>query len=322
MKESLLSHIADKFIAQYENVANSNMTYLLNTYPAARHALASLLDMPAVPDHYENELASKGHGRPDITGKNSDGNTTVIIEGKFWASLTDNQPQNYLKELSPDGKLLFLAPNQRQTSLDIQLNKLSDQQEKRIIVSSWTTLIDLIENENKKDPDKQLTSDVAQLRELCEKVEKEELPPLSKADLDPAHGRLCYQFADLLDECKDALGTWDEINFEGLRSTNTKYGYGFYFRTHNYACFLCLSTFDWYDKKSHTPVWLYIFDKDFNKSYEIYRALNDFDLENSYDEDEYAAYGIVLTAGMDKKEIIDHIVETVKKVLTAINEKQ
>ena len=35
MPNSLLSHIATNFIQEYESVANSNIVYLINTYPAA-----------------------------------------------------------------------------------------------------------------------------------------------------------------------------------------------------------------------------------------------------------------------------------------------
>ena len=110
MQNSLLAHIASNFIAEYENVANSSIAYLLNEYPASQAALKSILGLKAVPTYYMNELSAGINGRPDVTGLNSEGGKSVIIEGKFWANLTQNQPSNYLKELAPEGKILFLAP--------------------------------------------------------------------------------------------------------------------------------------------------------------------------------------------------------------------
>lgn len=52
--------------------------------------------------YFVTELATKSNGRPDVTG------LQIIIEGKFWTNLTDNQPVNYLKELSGNRRLLFL----------------------------------------------------------------------------------------------------------------------------------------------------------------------------------------------------------------------
>ena len=54
--------------------------------------------------------------------KNENGKA-IIIEGKFWANLTHNQPVNYLKEIANDGKILFLAPEKRLISLKVEIEK-------------------------------------------------------------------------------------------------------------------------------------------------------------------------------------------------------
>ena len=123
MQKSLLAHIASNFISEYENVANSSVAYLLNKYPKAQVALENILDVDNVPTHYITELSTASHGRPDVTGLDLEGNKSVVIEGKFWANLTPNQPNNYLEELCDDGKLLFLAPNKRLGSLKIEFNQ-------------------------------------------------------------------------------------------------------------------------------------------------------------------------------------------------------
>ena len=74
----------------------------------------------------------------------------VFIEGKFWANLTENQPNGYLNELDAKGRLLFLAPEKRIESLKIELkNRTSD---KRIEVCSWVDFLKTIERENTKKP--------------------------------------------------------------------------------------------------------------------------------------------------------------------------
>jgi hypothetical protein len=95
MQESLLSHITSSFITQYENVANSGVSYLLNKYVSARNVLQNILEIELLPSNYITELSTNSNGRPDITGIDAKGNKLVIIEGKFWANLTDNQPINY-----------------------------------------------------------------------------------------------------------------------------------------------------------------------------------------------------------------------------------
>jgi len=105
MQNSLLAHIASNFISEYENVANSSIAYLLNEYPASQEALKYILGVDKVATYYVTEMATTSNGRPDVTGLDQKGEKSIIIEGKFWANLTDNQPNNYLKELSDGGKI-------------------------------------------------------------------------------------------------------------------------------------------------------------------------------------------------------------------------
>jgi len=153
VQNSLLAHIASNFISEYENVANSSIAYLLNEYPKAQIALQNILNVEKVPTHYITELSTVTNGRPDVTGLDIDGGKAVIIEGKFWANLTPNQPNNYLKELAEGGKLLFLAPDKRLGSLNIEISKRLDGESNKVVLSSWNNFLNLIENENSKNYD-------------------------------------------------------------------------------------------------------------------------------------------------------------------------
>lgn len=192
MQESLLSYIASNFISEYENVANSSIAYLLNKYPASKEVLKKTLQLNKVPSYFVTELATMSNGRPDVTGLDKKGNKQVIIEGKFWANLTDNQPNNYLKELSKDGKLLFLVPEKRKISLKSEINKRVNGENGKIYFFSWNEFLDLIEVENSKNYNQSLFSDITQLKELCKKMDEEGMPPLSQSDLDPMNGRIAY----------------------------------------------------------------------------------------------------------------------------------
>ncbi|WP_415406987.1 PD-(D/E)XK nuclease family protein [Sulfurovum sp. CS9] len=316
MQESLLSHIASNFIKEYENVANSSIAYLLNKYLSARTVLKSRLNTNDIPSHYETELSTKSNGRLDIVGKDANGNVSLIIEGKFWANLTDNQPVNYLKELDENGKLLFLAPDRRLSSLKIEINKRTN--DERVSYLSWNELLILIEQENNKNYDANLASDLTQLKELCQKMDEEGMPPISQSDLDPMNGKIAYQFADLIDDCNRLFRNLPDYNFERLKTTSSKDGYGFYFKAFGFGCQLCFSSYDWFAKDSHTPYWLYLWDEAFEEDKKIYHFLNIFDTENSYND--YASYGILLQTGMDKNQIVNHIEQTVREVLIYLNE--
>ena len=319
MQESLLSYIASNFIKEYENVANSSISYLLNKYLPARTALKHILETEVVPNYYDTELSTKSNGRLDIAGKNSDGQISVVIEGKFWANLTDNQPVSYLKELNKDGYLLFLAPERRIESLKIEINRRTEKIDNRVKYASWNEMLNLIEQENKKDFDSNLESDITQIKELCRKMDEEGMPPLSESDLSPMNGRINYQFSALIDDCKNILKKWPEASFKGLKATPQKDGYGIYFRAYGFGCNLCFSSEDWFLKKSHTPFWLYVVDENFNEDKQIYHYLKEYDIENTYDD--YASLGIQLKTGWDKNQIVQHIVETTKDVLLYLSKK-
>jgi hypothetical protein len=319
VQESLLSHIASNFISEYENVANSSITYLLNKYPASREVLKNILQIDDVPSYFVTELATKSNGRPDVTGLDKNGNKQIIIEGKFWANLTDNQPVNYLKELPENGRLLFLLPEKRKISLDVEIKKRLNGNDKKIYIFSWNEFLDLVEVENNKNHNQALISDITQLKELCSKMDEEGMPPLSQSDLDPMNGRVAYQFASLIDECKPILKEWEETDFKKLTASSSTGWNGFYFRAFDFGCQLYFSSYKWFSTNTSTPIWLDIYDKDFKTSQKIYHFLNNFDSQNSYNED-YTSYGIELQTGMDKTQIIKHIEAKIKEVLTKLNE--
>jgi hypothetical protein len=315
MRNSLLAHIASNFISEYENVANSSVAYLLNEYPASQAALKNILGVDKVPTYYITEMSTTSNGRPDVTGLDKNGEKAIIIEGKFWANLTENQPNNYLKELSNGGKILFLAPDKRLTSLNLEIIKRLNGENDRVVISSWKNFLELIETENNKNHNPHLASDLIQLKELCQKMDTEGMPPLSMSDLDPMNGRVASQFSDVIDECNPILGDWNHADFKGLKTQSAKYGHGFYFRSHNFTCYLCFDSNNWYVRENHTPIWLSIKDQDWKDSEKINQALSDFDSTNSHGGD----YGILLHTGMDKSQVVDHIAEKVKEVLTHLD---
>lgn len=325
MKKSLLSHIAGNFITQYENVANSSISYLLNNYSAAKKSLANILNIGELPSiRFITELATGENGRPDVTGVDENNNKIIIIEGKFWASLTSNQPLNYLNEIYEGGKILFLSPERRKSLLMIEIEKrvVDENQRALISVHSWAELIESIEYENSKKPNLSLTSDLSQLKSLCDQMDVEGMPPLSASDLDPMNGRIVYQLSDLLDDCRKIMSTWPETDFNKVKAVAYKTGYGFYFRAHHFGCQLLLSTYNWFTTKSCTPYWLHIGNTDFKRDERIVNILSHMDPKNTYDDlpNHYLpTYAINIKPGTDRSGTAKQITKRVREVLDFLN---
>ena len=103
--KSLLSHVAFHFPGQ-ENLATESLVYIVGQSPVAKGALLNFIDHHLglkLPETVVFRLHGSGPDGsiPDIIGTTSDGKRVVIIEVKFWAGLTDNQPLSYLKQLPP-----------------------------------------------------------------------------------------------------------------------------------------------------------------------------------------------------------------------------
>ena len=76
----------------------------------------------------------------------------------------------------------------------------------------------------------------------------------------------------------------------------------------------------WFTANTATPFWLMIGEEGFDRSEEILNALMQWDSKHTAEDKQLAAYAIPLRAGMDRNEIIEHIVETVKSALRAVVE--
>ena len=87
---------------------------------AARSALSDLLraggaEVGQIAQVRTQDVGKDG-ARPDLAGVDHDGEDRVLIEAKFWAGLTKNQPDGYLTRLESAPQpsvLLFVAPVKR-----------------------------------------------------------------------------------------------------------------------------------------------------------------------------------------------------------------
>jgi hypothetical protein len=104
-------------VEQREVLATASLGYILHSSSIARDALRTWLAERGVmipPDvGYRAEVVEADQeGRPDVVGAVGD-KRYLILEGKFWASLTDAQPVSYLQGLEDGGCLLVVTPELR-----------------------------------------------------------------------------------------------------------------------------------------------------------------------------------------------------------------
>jgi hypothetical protein len=67
---------------------------------------------------FETQVSGEGGAIPDLVGRDAAGAEAAIVEAKFWAGLTERQPNAYLDRLpQSSGLLVFVAPARRFESL-------------------------------------------------------------------------------------------------------------------------------------------------------------------------------------------------------------
>jgi hypothetical protein len=113
---SLLGHLVSRFVSQRENLATEALGYVLGRSPAARRGFLSFIQALGITISgtlaFRTQEAGADGSIPDLVGAVVDGRPIVLLEAKFDAVLTDNQPVAYLNRLPPDQHaiLLFVGP--------------------------------------------------------------------------------------------------------------------------------------------------------------------------------------------------------------------
>ena len=206
--KSLLSLIARGYAAGREDAATEALCFILSRSDSARDEFARFLGDNGEPlpiASFRTQSLVNG-AYPDMACFDGDGNHVAFVESKFWASLTRNQPVTYweaLPDLRP-ATLLILAPayrvadrdegslwdilQQRLRRADHDLSPadgqerddlvsaLSEDGQRRLMLTSWNVLFDRLAEAAKKDEDDQASFEVAELRGLAGDAIKDDDP--------------------------------------------------------------------------------------------------------------------------------------------------
>ena len=249
-ERTLLEHLTVTCTTQRENVANEALCHILSSSEAARLALEELLRDGGANVGSIARVSSQvdlGQKIPDLEAFDEHDDRRVLIEGKFWAELTKNQPVEYLKTLPEDrpATLLFVAPSSRSESLWPELRRRVQEEgvewgaetkksaevksaatggERRLMLTSWKALLRRLEA---RAPDGETKADIRQLRGLTKRMDTEAFPPLQPDELGPEFARRLLGLNRLIDDatqrarregCLSSVsGSWRENPRKGVQ---------------------------------------------------------------------------------------------------------
>ena len=233
-KPTLLAHLAYKLSSQPETVATEALGHILHGSEAARKTLQGFLESVGADVGRINTVGTEVPGealeRPDLAYRDEDGRERVLIEVKFQAGLTDNQPVTYLYRL-PDERasaLLFIAPSWRLETLwpelkdraaaeflvgdegaATEVRRLSIGTGRHLVLTSWPSFLRLLEDTAEDERD---LNDIRQLRGLTNRQDADAFLPLRGEQLSPEVPRLILNLNRLVDHvCSRIFATdWAE----------------------------------------------------------------------------------------------------------------
>ena len=249
----LLAHLTKNFAPHPENVATEALGHILAHSASARRGLSSILSGTGVEEdlsYRTQQVEGDALARPDLTGRDVQGRNIVLVEAKFWAGLTDNQPNTYIEMLADDmpSTLCFLIPQERMTSLwpeicsrasdtgrnitmehDGEYKSASLGGNKHLLMTTWATVLTAIATAATSSGETLTLSDISQLRGLCQEQEAEGFLPIRPGEFGPEAPRRILGLTNVIDQVIVGLAGDGAISLQGLRATATRSGYRRYF---------------------------------------------------------------------------------------------
>jgi hypothetical protein len=274
--ESLLGQFYSRIRGSQENIASEGLVYILNRSKVARQALNNIIRNECglnFPDlNYEAQSTGKDFERPDILGRDEDGQKVIILEAKFWSALTENQPITYLNSLVDNSALMFICPDARVRYVFNEINnrlkssvivteihgdlhlKISDQN-KHLIVKKWSQILEPIKDKLFQENENDLLADINQIIGLCDTIDNTAFLPIQSDELSPKYARRVKNYFDVIDYVVEELKKHKRANTEKLRAAGLKYAYVRYFKMYQLGVSFQLR-FDLWGKVVDTPFWV------------------------------------------------------------------
>ena len=284
---TLFAHIAHtKLQSQIEDTAVEALGYILTQSPTARRALTDFLSGEDFDIGYIHRVATWKRDEqgaiPDLVCFDEYNSNHVLIEAKFFADLTKNQPNQYLRQLQINRKkqpaaLLFIAPESRLESLwpylcerareekpKIELSIISDSGElrsasisdgkHRLLLTSWAALLGSMETQACEDGDTVAVGDLKQLRGLTDDANPDPYISWSQEELRSKFARRMEGLRRLVE---DAIDHGNSAGFlkRGNVAAGGAGGFGRSIQIGRMKAWFGIEVFSW-AKFHSTPLWL------------------------------------------------------------------
>ena len=346
--DTLLAHLARKLSDRHEDIAVEALGYIFRS-SQARRVLEEMLrargaDVGSI-EKVRTQATGKEGARPDLAGVDRTGLERVLIEAKFWAGLTGNQPTAYLERLPTNmpSALLFVAPAARLETLWDELcqragvngprpaaetseefRSVTMAGARHLMLTSWTHLLERLDGAG----DEHTMIAVQQLRGLT-KMKTEDFPPfhpLHPDEFDPKVPRLLLNLQRLVDDATTRAVAAGYASTEGLKVTPQATGYGRYLYLADAGAWFGVDFDSWaWDSYPDTPLWLRFSEwdrgmrKPLSETHGALEPLEQKDSPDCFDDDGALYVPIELPVHAEYDEVLEAVVRRLQEVSDLIS---
>lgn len=348
MRRTVLGQVALKLADRPEDYAVEALAYILGQSDAARAAFTKLTMANAAetPQLQFRSQAADGENRPDVVGTDQDGAERLLIEAKFWAGLTEAQPNEYVRRVSsaPSGVVCFVAPEARLVTLRdelarrLQEEKLLDSAEfdessKGFVIPtnigpllnivSWREVTSSMLAASDIEGDGIVANDIRQLAGLCEAMDEDAFIPLQAHELGPETPRLMMRLSDLVNRVVDESRSRNIADTTGMRSAGVQDGWGRYFTLNGVYVWLGVSYPLWRNGPE-TPIWMTLQSSAEKRFPKVRSAYSGWELCSPprivFDDWDNPLFPMLLERGVEQEIVIDSIIEQMLAVVGPLQE--
>ena len=343
MLYSLLAHLYPYIKGSQEDIATYSLQYILSQSDRLNASFTKMVAETLNTD-LQNKMQylcqvtgdSDEHERPDMVGLDFEGNELILFEMKFYASLTPNQPNTYLKRLrSCNGKgLLFICPEARKTSLWDKLNEVCGDDNIKVIdkfcletngvklaITTWKEIIKNLKNTAYVE-DERFISDITQLEGYCNKMDSDAFIPFSADDLSAKAAIKEERYYAIVDEVVDLLKSCTTRQCSKCGKQNAyRSGYAAKMIVDNYNLEILYDRNMWKNPETEeTPFWVAISNENRKQTEDILRKIKSFP-ERKWDDSVYNWVYLSLEAPQNstKAEVCESIKSQILMYIDSIN---
>ncbi len=279
--DTLLAYLVSSFPGNTENIATEALRHIFEHSDASIEALNDVIQSGVRGINpvtiVKSQVVHADGTQPDLVGFDEDGKERALIEVKFWAELTPNQPNGYLKRLPKDGPavVMFLTPEDRirylwpqlrarveqagigSTDMDTERKCFSvGETQGHLMMVSWGGLLDSMAARSRDAGESGVETEIRQLRSLAKYADTGAMKPVNQGEKfgKDSDVRL-RQFRRLIDAATEIGIQQEWVSRKGLNRTPRSYGYGRYIKLHGNVVWFGINL-ALFEKTGDTPLWV------------------------------------------------------------------